>query len=426
MSATSKLRRWFGALVAASGLSVTASLAADAVLISNADVYTPHGIKASTDVLIRDGVIRAIGPELWAPDNARRIDATGMSLTPGFFNGDTHLGVEEISAIESTVDTSSGDPRVTAAMKVADGFNPDSILIPHNRMQGLTHALVTPESNAGLFAGQAALITLNSHGQQILNDSVAVVLSLGESGQHLAGGSRAVAMALVREALDDAKDYAANKAAVRRGERRDYALSLQDLNALGPVVSGRKPLIVHVERADDILRALKLGKDYGLKLILAGVSEGWRVADEIAAGAKAVIFDPIHNLPDAYESLGARLDNARIMQQAGVKLIFTGMGWQNTHNAFLVRQSAGNAVANGLDKLAAINAMTLNPAEVFGLKGGKLAVGSPATLVLWSGDPLEMLSEPEMVLIEGREMSLVSRATRLRDRYFRRLQAHSR
>ena len=146
------------------------------------------------------------------------------------------------------------------------------------------------------------------------------------------------------------------------------------------------------------------------------------VADEIAAAGVPVIMDPINNLPRAYESLGARLDNAKLMSDAGVALIFTGMGRSESHNAYLVRQSAGNAVANGLNKSAAIAAMTKNPATLFRASvSGDIIVDEVADLVMWSGDPLELTSEAELVIIEGEIIPMESRALQLRDRYFKRL-----
>jgi len=157
---------------------------------------------------------------------------------------------------------------------------------------------------------------------------------------------------------------------------------------------------------------------------LASASEGWRVADKISAANVPVIFDPILNLPSSYDALGTRLDNAKLLHEAGVTIMFTGMGWQNTHNAYLVRQSAGNAVANGLPYQEAINAITTSPAKVFGLNSyGQIAVGAEATLVLWSGDPLEVRHNPVMVMINGKSYSLASRATRLADRYLDRLKS---
>ncbi len=409
-------------LLLSASLLAPISASAQDLLIRNAQIYTDQGSQKGTDLLIKDGTIAAMGKGLSAAQGTPEYDAQGQCVTAGLFNADTHLGVEEISAIDQTVDYASDYEGITAAMKVADGFNSASMVIPHNRMHGLTHALVMPDSSAGLFAGQAALIRTSAEGEKIIDDSVGVVVELGESGQYLAGGSRAVAIALLRQALDDAKDYVANRSAVNSGSRRDYGLSLADIKSLVPVIKGEKYLIVGAHRADDIERALVLAKRYKLKMILNGVTEGWRVADKIAAAKIPVILDPINNLPLAYEQIGARLDNAALMEKAGVTMMFTGMGWQNTHNAYLVRQSAGNAVANGLSKITAINAMTSNPAKVFGLKNNQgLKVGQNASLVVWSGDPLEVTSVARLVLIDGESQPLVSRSTRLRDRYYDRL-----
>ena len=143
------------------------------------------------------------------------------------------------------------------------------------------------------------------------------------------------------------------------------------------------------------------------------------VAEQIAESGAPVIVDPIYNLPTAFEHLGARLDNAAILHKAGVQLIFTGMGWHNTHSAYLVRQSAGNAVANGLPKTASIAAITSNPAEIFKLNySGNIREGEVANLVLWNGDPFELTSEAEMVMIAGEKIKMVSRSLQLRDRYY--------
>ena len=147
------------------------------------------------------------------------------------------------------------------------------------------------------------------------------------------------------------------------------------------------------------------------------------VADEIAAAGVPVIIDPINNLPSSYETLGARLDNAKLLSDAGVKLLFTNTSRSTSHNAYLVRQAAGNAVANGLDKIVAIAAMTSNPAQLFDAPvSGDIAVGKIADLVLWGGDPLELTSEAELVMINGEIIPMESRSLQLRDRYFKRLQ----
>jgi len=403
-------------------LTVVSTLAtANSILIKDADIYTSSGVFSKSHIYIENGTIVAMGQQVPLVADLE-IDGLGKSVTAGLFNSSTQLGTVEVGAIEQTVDFYSGNEAVTASLRIAEAFNPRSTLIPHNRVHGLTHSLLIPTSATNLFAGQVALVQLGNQ-PKVIHQSLAVALDFTERGVSLAGGSRAVALVQLRQALDDAKDFSRNRKAALAGEHRDYVLSYADLAALEPVVNGSKPLLVHTNRASDITTILKLATDFQLQLILSSVLEGWMVADEIASAQIPVIMDPIHNLPNSYESLGARLDNAKLLSEAGVTLLFTGMDWHNTHSAYLVRQSAGNAVANGLDKSVAIAAMTTNPAQLFNAPvSGDIAVGEIADLVLWSGDPLELTSEAELVVIDGQIIPMESRALQLRDRYFERLQ----
>ena len=394
---------------------------AQVTFINDAKVYTAGKAPVIQDVIISGAKITSVAPVLIAPPEAVIVEANGGSLTTGLFNAYTYMGVSEIDAISTTVDTYSDNIHVTAAIKIADAFNPESVMLMHNQINGLSHALVMPASSVSIFAGQAALVEL-ANVPKVVNDSVAVVVQLGEVGQQIAGGSRAGALAVLRNALDEAKDYSANQASANKGGRRDYTTSYADLTALMPVVMGEKPLVVNVSRASDIAQVLNLAKQYQLELILSGVQEGWKLAGAIAAAKVPVIIDPIHNLPIAYETLGARLDNAVLLHKAGVQLLFTGMSWHNTHNAHLVRQSAANAIANGLPVEVAIAAITANPAEVFDLAGtGHIKPGANANLVLWSEDPFEMTSYPNLVMVNGELSKGHSRQLKLRDRYFQKL-----
>jgi len=396
------------------------SASASSILIKGADIYSATGLLPKSNLYIKDGEITAIGRN--APMSADlEVNGNGMSITAGLFNSSTHIGTVEVSAISPTVDFYSENESVTAALRIADAFNPRSTLIPHNRVHGLTHALLVPVSGTNLFSGQVGLVQLGNQ-PKVIHDSLAMALDFTESGIRLAGNSRAAALVQLRQALDDAKDFSRNRAAAMAGDHRDYVLSYADLAALESVVNGDKPLLVKTHRASDITTILALAKEFQLQLILSGAIEGWMVADEIAKAGIPVIMDPIHNLPNSYESLGARLDNAKLLADAGVTLLFTGMGGSDTHNAYLVKQSAGNAVANGLPKSVAIAAMTSNPAKLFGAKvSGDIAVGAIADLVLWGGDPLELTSEAQLVLINGEVIPMESRSFQLRDRYFKRL-----
>lgn len=392
------------------------------ILIKNARIVdgSERGLNELTDILVKGSMIVGLGSGLSAPQDGRVIDAGGRPVSPGLFNADTQLGIVELGSVAGTVDSSTSNENITASLQVSDAFNPSSVAVAYNRSLGITHSLIQPSNGSGIFAGSAAVVKLSNSGNIVVKKA-AMVVSLGQAGSELAGGSRAAAMSLLREAIEDARDYSKNRDSYDSGSRRDYSLSRHDLDALVEVVQRRQPLLVRVERSADIERVLEFAREQKIALILSGASEGWRVADKIAEAKVPVIFDPINNLPSSYETLGSRLDNARLLHDAGVKLMFTGMGWQNTHNAYLVRQSAGNAVANGLPYNVAIQAITSNPAQIFGLPGyGQIKVGAEATLVLWSGDPLEVMSNPDLVLIDGQEYSLESRATRLRDRYYQR------
>lgn len=392
------------------------------LLIRNAQVYTLEEppVLTATDIYIKDGRIAALGAGL-SPDGAPKvIDATGKQVTPGLVNSYTHLGIVEIDLVAETADTATIDPQFSASYSVAPAFNPRSTLIPENRIHGVTHAVVAPESGHHVFAGQGFVMRLDHPDPMILSERAALFANYGgPPSELLAGGSRAAAYAKLRQSLLDAKEFDANRVAVREGRWREFVLPLHDLEALVPVVKGDRLFVVSVHRASDIQAILQLKKELGLDLVLAGTSEAWMVANDIASAGVPVIIDPMANLPGDFDRLGARLDAATRLHEAGVTLLFCGVDFMGTHSAFLVRQAAGNAAAHGLPPVEAIKAMTLNPARVFGFADqfGSIAPGKTADLVIWDGDPLELLTRAEAVVIDGEVIPMVSRSTRLLHRY---------
>lgn len=389
------------------------------LLIKNTTIYDGQQAPFSGDIHIKDGNVVAIGKDLSAA-GAEVVDGRGKTVTPGFFSGYTYMGLVEVSAIKDTRDYSSENTLFTASHRAVDALNPDSVAIPHNRMLGLSRALVLPENETSIFAGQAALVQMRAD-KAVLKEAVAQVVHLGQHGKNVAGGSRADALHMFELALQEGADYSANRAAIKRGEYRDLHFSIADLEALQPVIKGVQPVIISVDRAADISRVLDLVEKHKLRAILLGAQEAWRVADRLAAMKVAVIMDPINNLPMGYDTLGARLDAAVLLSRAGVELMFFGMGsGGDPHNASLVRQSAANAVTHGLSEQAALAALTSTPAKIFGLNSG-IAVGKPADLVVWSGHPLEVMSLPERVFVDGQAFPLVSRSSRLAKRYFERI-----
>ena len=276
--------------------------------------------------------------------------------------------------------------------------------------------MVAPNPGKSLIAGQGAIVTLSGPGDYLVRSPVAMFAVLGETGSHLACGSRSAALVRLKEAFQDALDYAANRPAFDAGDRRPYALTRLDLEALLPVVEGELPLVVFVDRASDIESALRLAKDWKLKLILASVNEGWKVADQIAAAKVPVLLNPMDDLPASFETLGATLENAARLHRAGVTFAFmTG----DAHNARNLKQEAGNAVAYGLPWEAALAAITAVPARIWGIadRYGTLEPGKDADVVIWDGDPLELTAFADAVFIRGQEVPMMSRQTELRDRY---------
>jgi imidazolonepropionase-like amidohydrolase len=413
---------------------------AEVIAIVNAQLepITAATISNAT-LLIKDGRIAALGSSVKIPAGARVIDAAGRIVTPGFIAASTNLTVNEINMVTQTRDDGSGD-QLSAGFDVQYGVNPASTLLAVARQTGVTHSVVTPlvgrispggdehdqlqgdadgvNSHPALFSGQAAIVRL-AHGDRdpVLRAKVAVGIDLGESGAEHAGGSRGAAIILAKAALADARHFAAHRADHARGETRSYGLSAIDLEALIPVAEGRTPLLIRVSRAADIRQALKLARDEKIRVILEEAEEAWLVADEIAAAHVPVLIDPQADLPRAFESLAARLDNAARLQRAGVVIAIKGS--RNFNSLRPLRLNAGTAVAYGLSHEQALAAITINPARIWGLAGrtGSLEVGKDADVVIWSGDPLETLSYPLSVFIAGVEQPEGSRRQELRDRY---------
>jgi imidazolonepropionase-like amidohydrolase len=411
-----------GAAMAASPATAGAAGAtAGTIALTGATVHTlgPAGTIAGGTVLIEDGRIRAVGKDLAVPAGARRIDATGKVVTPGLFDSLTNLGLTEVSAVTATRDNVAADDRLTAAIDVADALNPRSMLLAINRIEGITRAVSAPGPGKSPIAGLGAIIQLGGGAGFVVRPQAALFVYLGETGKERSGDSRAAAMLRLREALGDALDLAQHRAAYDKAERHPYALSRLDLEALLPVAHGERPIVIHVNRASDIQSALRLARDYHLHLILMSAAEGWVVASEIAAAHVPVVLNPLTNLPQSFEELGATLENAARLAKAGVTIAFmTG----DAHNARNLKQAAGNAVAYGLPWETALAAMTINPARIWGIAAGygSLEPGKDADVVVWDGDPLEVTTFAERVFIRGVEMPRDSRQIRLRDRYLNR------
>ena len=408
-------------------LVITVPARAQTIAITGGTVYPVSGapIEHGT-VLMRDGRITAVGAGVAIPADAQRIDAAGKFVTPGLVNAATALSVVDIGAVASTRNVSArGREGIAAAFTVWDGLNPASVLLPPARAAGITTVVIEPRG--GIISGQAAVLHLveGTAADMVMRSPVAMVGQIGQIGGTPGGAqpqSRGELMLRLREVLDDARAYSRRKADYERAQTRQFAASRLDLEALGPVLDGRVPLMLDADRASDIESALKLARDYNLKLIVTGAAEAWIVAEKLAAAHVPVMTGAMNNIPETFASLGTRQENAGLLRRAGVTVLIIGNAGGGDEDAFNVRNlrfEAGNAVAYGMTRDDALRAITLTPAEVFGVadRVGSLQVGKDADVVVWSGDPFEFASQPEHVFIRGREVHATTRQDQLEQRY---------
>jgi imidazolonepropionase-like amidohydrolase len=411
-----------GAAVVALAVIATPALAAD-LAIEHAQIHTGDGRKVDDGtVVVRGETILAIGPsaEVRIPDGARRLDARGTWVTPGLIDAEALTGTVEVTQEEST-DDSGLDGRydtIRAAFSVLDGLNPRSVLIPVTRIEGVTSSVLVPRG--GLVSGRQAVVRLlgDSVDEMVVRSPAAIYATAGGHGRAAAFGARGGVMLRLRELFDDVRQYARRRQDFERNQMRKVGASRLDLEALIPVVEGKLPLVVEANRASDLQALLRFAREQKIRLVLSGGLEAWMVAKELAAAHVPVIVSALPDLPSAFESLGARPDNAALLARAGVQIAISPREEEGPFSRTL-RLEAGNAVAHGLPWEAALTAVTHAPAEIFwvGETLGVLTPGRSADLVIWSGDPFEPLTRPRNVLIRGREIPLRSRQSELRDRY---------
>lgn len=415
--------RRLATLLAGIAALAAAPAAAQTVAITGGRVVVGDGsppIDGGT-VVIRDGRVVAAGANVPVPANAERVDASGRWVTPGVVAGFSRIGLLEVDAEDPTNDTQAANSSFNAAIDVVPAINPQASSIAVSRAAGVTRAVVSPSTGRSIFGGQGALIDLGGDMNAVTRPRLFQYVELGEEGAGDAGGSRAAAHVMFRNALREAREEAAG----RRGDNPQ--LTRADAIALGPVVRGEQLLLVHVERASDILQVLSLRRDFpALRLVLVGATEGWRVAQDIAAARVPVIANALNDLPASFEQLAATQSNVGRMTAAGVHVSIGMLNDDEARQVRLSTQYAGNLVAitrvpghTGLSWDQAFAAISSGPAEAVGLGNeiGSLRPGRRADVVIWDGDPLELATAVEAVWIDGVRQSLENRQTRLRDRY---------
>lgn len=371
-------------------------------------------------VLVQDGKVVAAGKGIAVPAGVKTIDASGKWVTPGLVVAVTDLGLFDVDAVDDSNDDDASKSPFSAALDLSAAINPDAQHIKVSRAGGVTRAAVAPLGTGSIFGGQGAVIDLGADPQAVTAPRAFQYVDLGETGARRAGGSRAASYVMLHNALGEARELAASPTGARRD---DVMLSRRDAQALVPVVTGKQPLYVRVERAADIRMVLGLRSEYpALRLVIVGASEGWIAAPELARAGVPVLATPLNDLPDSFEQLGSTQSNVGRMKAAGVKVSLGAFFDQPRY----APQYAGNLVAltkvpgaSGLTWGQAFASISSGPADAIGMgdKFGSLKAGRAGDVVIWDGDPLELTSGVVKVYIDGIEQPLDSHQTRLRDRY---------
>lgn len=430
----------FISAVAVGQVGLTGSGARVAAAQGPAEIYAIRNVRVitvtgpaieSATVVIANGKIAAVGANASVPSGAKNIDGKGLSVYPGMIDSDTEIGLTEIGSVAGSVDTSEiGDNNANIHVDVA--INSDSSHIAVTRVNGVTTALTAPRG--GLIAGQSAILNLDgwTPGEMVLKSPVAMHINWpggggGGRGGGFGGGGRRSVTELRREQerqIENLKKILRDAAAygeARDARAKDPSLPKQNvdlkLEALVPVVRGQMPVVINANLERDIKSAIAFVGEMKLKAIISGGAEAYRVADQLKARNIPVLVGPVLRTPvredDPYD---AAFTNAGLLSKAGVKIAFQTNDSAYSRN---LPYHAGMAAAFGLPKEEALKAVTIYPAEIFGIadRVGSIEQGKIANLIVTDGDPLEIRTQIKHVFINGRDIPLTSRHTELYEKY---------
>lgn len=405
------------------------------VAIQNVDVYpiTSDPILGGV-VLVEGDVITYVGQNVKTDlSDYNVIDGTGQRLYPGFIDSWTILGLVEISAVPVTVDhTEIG--QFNPEMLAFTAINPNAAAIPVTRVEGVTTVISAPRG--GSISGKSILIDLYGYSP----DSMAVVKEAGlvvnfPSMMSWGGWQQrdeAEAEKRFRKSLSEIDNFiekssfynqmmSAYEASPTGKKRPDRDPKLE---AMRPVLNGDVPIVVSVNRDKDILNAIEWTKTHpGLRFVFVGVSEGWRVADEIAEAKIPVIVNTLYTPNRPYDNYQRPYQNPGIMAQAGVQVLLSSFGSENTRNLlFNAGYAATYGAEFGFGSEEAIRSITIEAARVWGVEDrlGSIEVGKQANLVMLKGDPLETMNAISQVLVRGRVIPMQSRHIQLFDEFLDR------
>ena len=389
----------------------------ESVLIKNATIYDGKNNDPFVgNVLIEGDKISRISKSNLRGDIV--IDASGKIVTPGIIATDSELGIVEIGALSVTRDDSSDIYKI--GFSIYDAFNPHSVLIPWNRSNGITSSLTLPQNTDSPIGGLGSFFVLDSNLEITGSSDIVMIGRVGGSSN----GSRAETYSIIEDLLEfaisleqgDIRTNADISEVIDDSSIAEFMdLHPRDVKALYKLVNNDLPLIMKANRASDLLKLIELKEKYNLNLIIMGAQEAGLVAERIAKSNTPLIINPINNIPGSFDELASNINLAGKLEKQGITLMFNA---PRDHNYHLIRQGAGVAVAHGMSYAGAMKALTSSPVEVFGLGDrGHLTQGKIADLIIWDADPLEPSSIPEKVFINGKDIDLTTRMSRLTERY---------
>lgn len=386
-----------------------------------------HGV-----LVMQNGRITAVGGASTAiPPGARVIDVIGMTVYPGLIDSETHLGLTEISADRMTNDMLEPSDEIMPNMHVYDAFHAETALIPVTRINGVTNAIVAPAEGDTL-SGQDSFIQLAGKSRDEMLMVRDIALPFNFTGRQRRNQSfeqakfpftRMGMASQLRQAFIDAQEYEQKAKAYdkKKSSEPDKAgvPPKRDLKmeALLPYLHGDKPVVLAAEEPNDVQTAMDIAGEFHLKVILNHLTHSAAILDKVAASGFPVIVGPIYEQPKDFERYDAVYRLPAEMAQHGIKIAFASY---EAHNSRNLPYAAGYATAFGLSHDEAMRALTLNPAQMWGVDKdlGSLDVGKMGNVVVANGDPLDVKTDVKHVFIAGQEIPLVSRQTELRDRYW--------
>ena len=396
--------------------------------LTNARVETiTNGVLANATVIISEGKIAAVGSNVDIPSNAEVIDCSGKTIYPGMIDAGTRLGLSEVGSDPRTRDFNEiGD--LIPQMQALTAVNPNSSLIPVTRVSGVTTVLTVP--SGGLFPGTSALIDLYGYTpDQMYAGFKGIVMNFPVTGRRGWWDRRSddeiekeveKTMKTLGEVWEQARNYARIDSAISAGNSSEELVYYPEMEALMPVVRGEAHLLIEMNTAKDIKKAIDWVQEHKLKVVFTGVAEGWRVADEIAKAGIPVITGPVLSQPTrAYDRYDKAYANAGLMNKAGVKV---AIRTQETENVRNLPYNAGFAAAYGMGREEALKAITIVPAEIFGVadRMGSVESGKAANVFIADGDIFETSTKVEQVFINGWKVPMESRQTQLYEEFLKR------